>query len=522
MHLGQSERLLILISMEAHSTQDLSLFVRCKEGLYHAFPNVKNLEVESKTKFLSDCAESDYSPDGKYVIGYTSTGEFSIFKIDGTKLLTETFQDVANCYFSQCGRFACITYGAAQATSVKIFRVNTPESINIKIGFMKSGKRYLVFVGDYMAVQRAPNSIEVYNVSSGIAPEGTIEIVPSVELGGLRNSPNPLLYASNPNSTKDNQKGTLFEVYNLKTKTKVYSNFFAGIQQIDVFENPKDNRLLVRGHKFVDDSGMSYYGKNTLDLVEPEENKKKKITTYNGQIHSLSWSPTGAVFAVCAGFMPSYTALYDKNGDPFMVVLRDPKNSVYWSPNGEFLAVTGFGNLSGEIQIWHVNQKKLLGKCQHGDAGDLEWAPDGRHFITKVEYKFLREGNQFRVYDYHGTLINKVEFKNSILHSVRWFPKGTLITRPPSPPPQKEASKVQSKIVQEDFMAGLKEKSLGAYNIKLEDIEKANKTGPGQAADDKADRFKDIKGGGNRTEAEKRSALGFDDEPPKKKKNKKK
>ena len=269
--------------------------------------------------------------------------------------------------------------------------------MDIKIGFMKSGKRYTVFVHKFMAVQRTPASVEIYDLSQGITLLGTMDIVPSVDLGVLANGSQPLMYANNPNTTKDNQKGTLLEIYNLQSRTKVYFNFFIGLQQIDLFSCPKSSHVLVRGFKFVDDSGLSYYGQNTLDLISPEENKKRNITTYNGPIYSVSWNPNGTSFAVCGGFMPSHTVLYDKQGEPFQVVLKDPKNSVFWSPNGEFLAVAGFGNLNGEIQIWHTGSKRLLGKCQHGDAGDLEWAPNGRQFITKVEFKFLREGNQFRV-----------------------------------------------------------------------------------------------------------------------------
>lgn len=135
--------------------------------------------------------------------------------------------------------------------------------------------------------------------------------------------------------------------------------------------------------------------------------QKKKIVLYNGPVYNLAWNPRGDMFAICGGMMPSHTVLYDKQGEPFMVVLKDPKNSVFWSPNGDFLAIAGFGNLNGEIQIWDVAKKILLGKCQHGDAGDLEWAPDGRHFVTKVEYRFLREGNQYRVelFDHRFTTI---------------------------------------------------------------------------------------------------------------------
>lgn len=273
------------------------------------------------------------------------------------------------------------------------------KSITVDIGFMKSGKRYVVFMvrDKVMAIQVAPQTIQVYDLEGGYKSKGKLDIVPSADIGGLQNSNVPLFYGNNANTTKDSKKGTLFEVYNLATMEVHFSNFFQGLQQIDVHASPKSNLMLVRGHKYVDDTGQSYYGKNTLHLVDCEGQRMKSVTTYNGPIYSLSWNPNGECFAVCGGFLPSHTVVYDLKAAPYLVAAKDHKNSIFWSPNGELMAIAGFGNLNGEINVWNLPKKQLVGKCQHGDAGDLEWAPDGRHFVTKVEFKFLREGNEYRV-----------------------------------------------------------------------------------------------------------------------------
>ena len=385
---------------------EVSLVVRSKEGLFHTAPLEKNLVVGSKRQFLSECADSDISSCGTLIMGFTPKGELSIFKFDGTKILDASFTDLTNCYFSKGNKFVVATHGSGKATKVTIFRISNKEvaaranqSHTIDIGFMKSGKRYVVFLANdtIVGVQIAPHIMQVFDITSNFEPKGKLEIVPSTDLGGLYFGSAPLLYANNPNTTKDNQKGTLFEIYNLQTMTVHHSSFFAGIQQIDIHPSPNANVILIRGHKYVDTSGQSYYGKNTLDLLDVDGHKKKKITTYNGPIYNLAWNPKGDSFAVCGGFLPSHTVIFDLKGEPIMVAAKDHKNSIFWSPNGEFLAICGFGNLNGEIMIWNLAKKSLLGKCQHGDAGDLEWAPDGRHFVTKVEFKFLREGNTYRV-----------------------------------------------------------------------------------------------------------------------------
>ena len=368
--------------------------------------NEKSIVAGHRKKFLQDCVDSDLSPDGAYVMGYSSEGLFKIFGFDGTLIAEDKFKDVSNCYFTKASKLAVVTHGAGKETSVTVFNLKVKgkgstsiEKLHLEIGFMKSGKRYVVSAEKdrFLAIQKTPSSVDVYDTTDGFKSLGMMDIVPSVEVGSVSSSVEPLIYASNANTTKQNEKGTLLEVYDLSTKTSYFSHFFSGIQQVDVFPCPKSALLLVRGHKYVDTSGQSYYGKNTLDLIDLVTKKKRKIICYNGPIYNLAWNPRGDTFAVCAGMMPSHTVLYYKTGEPFLVVLKDPKNSVYWSPNGDFIAVAGFGNLNGEIQIWDVSKKTLLGKCQHSDAGDLEWAPDGRRFVTKVEFRFLREGNQYRV-----------------------------------------------------------------------------------------------------------------------------
>lgn len=65
---------------------------------------------------------------------------------------------------------------------------------------MKSGKRYVVSAGEdkYVAVQRAPNQVEIYDSTAKFNPLGKMDIVPSIDIGSIRVSTEPLIYASNP------------------------------------------------------------------------------------------------------------------------------------------------------------------------------------------------------------------------------------------------------------------------------------------------------------------------------------
>ena len=52
--------------------------------------------------------------------------------------------------------------------------------------------------------------------------------------------------------------------------------------------------------------------------------------------------------------MPAASVLFDKNCKPFFEFGKHHRNKIIWSPMPRFLALGGFGNLSGEIEIWDV------------------------------------------------------------------------------------------------------------------------------------------------------------------------
>lgn len=69
--------------------------------------------------------------------------------------------------------------------------------------------------------------------------------------------------------------------------------------------------------------------------------------------------------------------------------------------------------------------------------------------------------------------MTKVDFRTSQLNSVRWFTKGTLVTRPlsPAPPKPKPIGGTLSKAKdEEDFMAEFKEKSSGPFKVTKDEI----------------------------------------------------
>jgi translation initiation factor 2A len=76
--------------------------------------------------------------------------------------------------------------------------------------------------------------------------------------------------------------------------------------------------------------------------------------------------------------MPANSVLFDKMCKPRFEFGKHHRNTIRWSPLSRFLCLAGFGNLSGEIDIWDTTTLKLVGKCKSNCAVKCIWGPDGR------------------------------------------------------------------------------------------------------------------------------------------------
>lgn len=158
-----------------------------------------------------------------------------------------------------------------------------------------------------------------------------------------------------------------------------------------------------------------------------EKFKRRNIATLIGPIHSLTWAPSAAQFAVISGIMPASIIFYNDKGDPDFTLGQNRRNSLFWSPNGKYLAVCGFGNLNGDIDIWNMLEKKKVSTCKLSCASNLKWSHQGDHFMCSIVTPKLRVDNKYRVYKYDCTVLTKVDFANeNPLYNVLWVPGGRL------------------------------------------------------------------------------------------------
>ena len=158
-----------------------------------------------------------------------------------------------------------------------------------------------------------------------------------------------------------------------------------------------DDNMLVQTCDFIDETGRSYYGKSELYLYDMKGRQVVNVLTYAGPIHSYSWFPKGGKFIVQSGFMPGHTVVYGSDGNPILQMGVHHRNTLRWSPLNRFLLIGGFENLKGEMDIWDMMEMKQVGSCTSHHASLVEWAPDGRHFLTAIVEQTLRVSNEVNV-----------------------------------------------------------------------------------------------------------------------------
>ncbi|KAJ7324780.1 hypothetical protein JRQ81_017800 [Phrynocephalus forsythii] len=187
--------------------------------------------------------------------------------------------------------------------------------------------------------------------------------------------------------------------------------------------NNKATAVLVIASTDVDKTGASYYGEQTLHYIAVNGESAVVQLPKNGPIYDVAWSPNALEFCAVYGFMPAKATIFNLKCDPVFDFGTGPHNAAYYSPQGHILVLAGFGNLSGQMDVWDVKNYKLIAKPQASDSTYFAWCPDGEHIVTATCSPRLRVGNGYKIWHYTGSVLYKYEVQqNAELWQVAWQP----------------------------------------------------------------------------------------------------
>ncbi|XP_076659679.1 eukaryotic translation initiation factor 2A [Halictus rubicundus] len=223
--------------------------------------------------------------------------------------------------------------------------------------------------------------------------------------------------------------GRLFQYPDFDATRAIANKSFFQADRMSVYWNNTGAHALLLTSTEVDKTGASYYGKQTLHYLNTKGETAMLTFKNEGPIHALQWSPKKNEFCVIYGFMPAQATLFNIKCEPIFEFGTLHRNSIYYSPHGDILILTGFGNLRGHVELWDVDTKKLIAKAEAPDTTLLQWSPDGEHFMTATTAPRLRMCNGFKIWHYTGTLLYERPWnEQEELWEVLWqtFPPNTF------------------------------------------------------------------------------------------------
>ena len=189
----------------------------------------------------------------------------------------------------------------------------------------------------------------------------------------------------------------------------------------------------------VDNSNKSYYGETGLYLLSAAGNFDCRINLdKEGPIHDFAWSPNSKEFGVVYGCeflccrilrviltlapldMPAKTMLFDQRVRTLHDFGAAPYNFISFSPQGRLIALAGFGNLAGKIDIFDRRVLKKVCTIDAPNTSHCEWSPDGRFLLTATLSPRLRVDNGIKIWHCTGPLVHIQPVEE--LYQVSWRP----------------------------------------------------------------------------------------------------
>ncbi|KAI2631169.1 translation initiation factor eIF-2A [Xylaria nigripes] len=214
------------------------------------------------------------------------------------------------------------------------------------------------------------------------------------------------------------------KVFNVPQFTSPISQktFFKG-DKVQLKWNSLGTSLIVLAQTDVDKSNKSYYGETTLYLLSANGSLDARITLdKEGPIHDVSWSPTGDEFGVIYGYMPdAKTTIFNHRAVATHSFPLGPRNTITFSPTGRFALVGGFGNLTGQIDVYDLeNNYTKLCTIESGNPSVCQWSPDSRYIMTATTSPRLRVDNGVKLWHVKGGIMYHEDMVE--LYNVSWRP----------------------------------------------------------------------------------------------------
>ncbi|CAA7260971.1 unnamed protein product [Cyclocybe aegerita] len=393
-----------------------------------------------------------YSADGR-LYAYALPSVIRIFQAEGAQLLQELpLANIVEISFSPRGTYVSTWErpvkldDGAQHKNLRVFSVSTGEELISFTQKSQEGWELQYTISESHAIRLVSGEIQVFRPSEwskGVVDKLKVEGATSVALSpGL--NPSVAVFVAEKKGAPASIK--IYGLNSLNSPPTCQKTFFKA-DRAQIKWNTLGTQVLLLTQTEVDNSNKSYYGETGMYLLSAAGNFDCRVTLdKEGPIHDFAWSPNSKEFGVVYGYMPAKTMLFDQRVRTLHDFGTSPYNFISFNPQGRLIALAGFGNLAGKIEVF---DRKTLNKVSTIDAPNTSycsWSPDGRFLLTATLSPRLRVDNGVKVWHCTGSLVH-VQLAEE-LYQAMWRPTPVENTPPfgqqipPAPAPSESVKTV--------------------------------------------------------------------------------
>ncbi|KAF4615117.1 hypothetical protein D9613_003458 [Agrocybe pediades] len=367
-----------------------------------------------------------YSTDGRLYAYVLPTG-VRIFQAEGAQLLQELpVPNVVDISFSPRGTYISTwerpvkLEDGSQHKNLRVFSASTGEELISFTQKSQEGWDLQYTISESHAIRLVSSEIQVFRPSEwskGIVDKLRVEGATSVTLSpGL--NPSIAVFVAEKKGAPASIK--IYSLSALGSPPTCQKTFFKA-DRGQVKWNTLGTQVLLLTQTEVDNSNKSYYGETGMYLLSAAGNFDCRVTLdKEGPIHDFAWSPNSKEFGVVYGYMPAKTMLFDQRVRTLHDFGASPHNFISFNPQGRLIALAGFGNLAGKIEI--IDRRTFAKVCtiDAPNTSHCEWSPDGRFLLTATLSPRLRVDNGIKIWHCSGPLVH-VQLTEE-LYAAQWRP----------------------------------------------------------------------------------------------------
>lgn len=418
--------------------EPVPIVARAREGLYLVDDQANNYRADTSRIICEESTISMFSSDGD-ILAFANPYKVGAFVFSEANGLTYDLPNVLALNFSPSGKFLVAIDKRENKHFLTIFESKTLEKVTEfeTLRYKKETWPQLKFVdGDELAFRTLrPGVVEALDPSNKFKVVKALETKPFDFFNISKKREGLIIVCVNLEHSAGYEKNEgridIFEYDNLGPKPTV-SKIIDKAHEVNLFFSPTGKHLLAWAQTFTDKTGQSYYGEHMLLYLDMNKRVLRRVPTYKGPIHDVAWNPNGQEFIAISGFMPAGSVLFTSDCVPKFEFGQHHRNTIRWSPFSRYVLLGGFGNLSGDMDIWEASTKQKIATCKSNSAVSCLWAPDGKRILTGVLNPRLRVDNAYKVFKYTGEILNSVDYSDTELYEVLWKP-GKYQDRPTTP-----------------------------------------------------------------------------------------